>query len=168
MTHREIYGKTINLDSDATTAYGGIQVTPVSSANVTNTFNGYAIATWTTGKGNQGSWSGGFVASADFAIERVGNSIRIFPGYTVAASGTNAVATFSVTLPVEFRPGTAGRGGPCAVYDAGTYKQGYFQVSTAGVLTVGISENSAGVLQPFTGGASSTGILDQVLSYSIF
>lgn len=180
MTQRYEYGKTFTFESDqftfngpethANTAFfpAGVIVESVSSPNVTNIFNSYAAATYTSAKGNQGSWSGGFTASQDTAFERIGLTGRIYTGYTTASSGTNAVATFSVTLPVEMRPGTAGRGGPCQIYDSGTYKTGYFQVSTSGVLTVGASENSAGVLQPFTGGAGATGILDQVLSYSLF
>jgi hypothetical protein len=105
------------------------------------------------------------------AVLRFDKTAMIAPGYTVSTlGGPGGIGTFSQILPVEFRPGTAGRGGQCPVIDNGTVKTGYFLVSTAGVITVGagVDGSSPPTLVGFTAGGGNTGILDCVMTYSLF
>ncbi len=144
----------------------GIIVQPSVTVGVGNIFNEYCGKTY-----SMQAWTGAFSVSQNLAVLRFDKTAMIAPGYTVSTlGGPGGIGTFSQILPVEFRPGTAGRGGQCPVIDNGTVKTGYFLVSTAGVITVGagVDGSSPPTLVGFTAGGGNTGILDCVMTYSLF
>lgn len=142
---------------------GGAVVQTGLTAGVSGLFNEYCFR-------NVGSvnWTGGFTITQTIAFARIGAMCLLFIGQSAAATGTNAVATCSLTLPVEMRPGTVNRGGAAMIFDNGVTLMGAFRVSTAGVITFGKSVNTSGVLVAYDGGAGQTGIADGVYAYSLY
>jgi hypothetical protein len=54
------------------------------------------------------------------------------------------------------------------IFNNGVYSIGYFNITTGGVITVGIADAGAPALTPFTASANKTGIPDCVMMYTLF
>ena len=144
----------------------GIVVQTPVSAGVTNLLNKFAMINYAS---PPNAWNGPFTLAQNFAAETVGNVGVILPGDVYSATSAGGIMTYSQALPTEFRPGTVNRGGPLPIMVNGVSQMGYFQVSTSGVVTVGIGLASDGTtLVAFPAGVGTSGISDCAATYSLY
>lgn len=111
--------------------------------------------------------SGGITGSFVIRAQRVGNFVTLLlSSHTIPISGAG-LATVTTALPVEFRPLAFPRGGAMPILVFAVYGLGGFEVSTAGVLTIGAGWDGLLNLIPFAVGAGATGWPDCTITYAI-
>ena len=175
-----IAAQSLTLYSADLTNPGGINTTAQSFSGLKRFYNGvtvespinlaldYTFANYSSKNYISVNWTGALTISANFAIQRVGLAIMIFPGNILGFPAVSTVLTMSPALEPEHWPGTSDRGGVISVRNNGNYITGYFNVSMAGIVTVGLGDNGAGLI-PFSGGGNAgnlSGIVDCVGVYS--
>lgn len=112
-------------------------------------------------------WGGGIVQNADLTVLKVGTVLFIFTQNVLNSLLSNGqVGTYSVALPLGFRPAHS-NGGFCPIWDNGVTATGYFNLDTNGVLTVGRAQNFAGGCLGFTASSNRTGISNCCLVCSL-
>ena len=143
---------------------GIIVETPVTSG-VSNLFNEFCMINYSLGV----MWTGPVTVTQNMFVQRVGQTAFIGAGAVYGTTSVGGIMTCSQTLTSEFRPGTAHRGGSLPVMVNGTLQTGYFQVSMAGVITVGTGLASDGItLVGFTAGSGTSGITDCIMTYDLY
>ena len=149
----------------------GLAVTPVVSAGVSNLFSAYSIVAFA----NTVSYSGAITipsGTQDGVIEhfRGHNVMHLDRAVSTSAGGLITVLFNGAVMPSEFRPGTSGRKATITVVTAGVVQQGYANITNAGVMTIGIGQDSSGNLLPFPvdGTVNGNGIMDNTFVYTSF
>ena len=86
-------------------------------------------------------------------------------GSTVTFSSPGLL-TYIGVVASEFRPGTALRNGVMTVNVGGVVQQGYMQVSTLGVLRIGLGLDAGGNLTNFPAG--TVAVMDTTVTYTLY
>lgn len=111
----------------------GLVVETVSTFGVTNVFNKFCEYTL------NGSWTTAITLARSLQLLRIGNSLIIMIPESVQAGSPSGYAVFNTAIPIEFRPAET-VGGSLPIWTDGNKGVGYFNLSSAGILTVGISQ----------------------------
>lgn len=115
------------------------------------------------------SASGGITAGPQqAAVRSIGFENYFHMGNLTQVGAVGGIITLSEAVPAEFIPGAVVyRAASVMVIDNDVFSIGVMRVDgTTGVITIGKTINASGVLTPFTGGAGTTGWLDNVATYS--
>jgi hypothetical protein len=140
---------------------GIVVETGVLSSGYTGVFQSYAE----NNNFGTAAWTGAVSGAQLLAVEKVGKLVSIHSGGVTGVVTVAGLMTLTPNLGFTVTP-SVNRSGRIAILNNNVYSMGAFQVSSAGVLQVGIGINTSGGLINFPVSAGTSGFVDGVLIYS--
>ena len=170
-----IASQVLTLYSADQTNPGGVNVTGQSFSGVKNFLSGASfhpvntvgvnkILQYFDSKIYTGTYSGALTGAASLTFQRVGGVVTILSGTTASQASAGGIITFSLAVDPEFVTNGSGRNGSVMYIDNDVFGFGVISVSSGGIVTIGSSVNTGGILQGFSN--NTLQLIDSVATYS--